>query len=290
MNGFRRRHGTPQLRVMAARLAPAALALAFVGGCGSGAPGSTTSTAERGAGAEVNSESAARGGLGARQSSRAGATPLGSVIGENATPAVAREEHRLPNPFLCSRDPVAFDLSKLHPGGGTPVGFAGAWDYAQDHSELPGFVVAYSGTMWGPAITARVGAVHPVANGVYSFMEVLPATVADTVSLDPRDPFHIRTEHPNQNFITAFGKLREREGFVVSDITVEGRLDQTCQYMRGVTVTMTLPRENVGQRFGATTVDEALGPMTVVTHSGGEPEAWSVTLTGDSLDNVMFKL
>jgi hypothetical protein len=295
MNGFPRRHGMPHERTASVRLAPAAFVL-FLGsvvGCGSNGAspsgsGSSASGTDRNAKSGAESESAAAHAAASRASASSGV--LSSVTENEEIPAVQPPEYRLPNPFLCSRDPVAFDLSLLHPAGGTPIGFTGAWSYAQAHSEVPGFMVAYSGTMWGPELTVRVGAVRPAAPGLYTFMASLPGSEVPSQGLNPRDPFLVRTDHLNHNFVTAFGKVKEREGFVISDIIVEGRLDQACQYLRGVVVKMTLPRQNVGQRFGGTTIDEALGPLTVDTDNDGEPDAWGVTLTGDSLDNVMFKL
>jgi hypothetical protein len=277
MNDSRRRQAT----LYAGSPLAAVLALALFAGCGGG--GSSSETATR----DVHTQGTAATG-GASQGSRSAPAETPTLSENDDRPAAP--EHRLPNPFLCSRDPVAFNLTALDPGPGTPLGFVAAWNYAKSRSVLPGFVVAYSGTMWGPAISAQVGAVYAKAPGVYSFMEALPPSAVDTVGLNPSDPFEVRTDHRNHNFITAFGSTRVREGFVVSDVTVEGRLDQTCQYLRNVRVHMTLPEGNIGQRFGGTMIDTALGPMTSESHGHGVKDGWEITLTGETLDNLMFQL
>jgi len=199
-------------------------------------------------------------------------------------------ETRLPVPFLCSRDPVAFDLSALSLGSDTPEAFRLAWGAVQSHTDVPGFVIAYSGTMWGPMITARVGAVKPVTNGLYAFETALVPSDADVLGAGRADPFHMRTDHTNRDFVVALGRVREREGFKISNITVDGRLDPLCQSLRHVFVQATLPRSNVGQMFGGRTIEASMGPMTVDTDRDGVPDAWQITLSGDSLNGLMFQL
>jgi hypothetical protein len=202
---------------------------------------------------------------------------------------VAPPSSRVPAAYLCTRDPVAFDLSQLTPVDPTATGFASAWAYARAESDIPGFVVTYSGTYSGPVIHASVGPVYPVADNIYSFMHVLPRGEPVEVRRDAADPFRMISSS-RQEFITAFGTVHDRQGFVVSAVTVDGRLDARCQSLRDVRVTMTLPKTNIGQRFGGTTMDEALGPMTEDTNGDGEPDSWSVTLAAHSLHNLMFRL
>jgi hypothetical protein len=122
-------------------------------------------------------------------------------------------------------------------------------------------------------------------------MRTLPGSSVVDIGLEQGDPFHVMTTHRSQNFVTAFGKPTQREGFVISDITVEGELDHECRSLRHVSVTMTLPRENnAAQRFGGWLLGDALGPTTVDSHHRGVPDAWSVTLVGESLDSMMFSL
>jgi hypothetical protein len=222
-----------------------------------------------------------------QRAARAQTLARNSAEEDEVTPVV---ESRLPVPFLCSRDPVAFDLSALSLGSDTPETFRLAWDAARAHTDVPGFVIAYSGTMWGPAITARVGAVKPVTNGLYAFETALVPSDADVLGAGRADPFHVRTDHTNRDFVVALGTVREREGFKISNITVDGRLDPLCQSLRNVFVQATLPGSNVGQRFGGHTIEAAMGPMTVDTDRDGVPDAWQITLSGDSLNSLMFQL
>jgi hypothetical protein len=200
-------------------------------------------------------------------------------------------EHPTRQQFLCYRDPVAFDLSKLHVGPGTPVGFAVPWTTAGRRSELPGLVVAYAGTKWGPELTVRVGSVRRVADGIYGFLNTMPGSQIATVGLNPNDQYLVETDHSDRNFIVAFGSTRSREGFVASGATVRGRLDSMCHHLRNVHVTLTLPvHNNLGQRFGDVILGDVLGAPTVDTDNDGKPDAWQVSLDGDYLDSMMFSL
>ncbi len=271
------RRGRTTLR---AGLLPATAALALLA-CGSPASSGSRATASSAA-PEVHA--AAQGGS---LTGRAQSRSVEVVDEETRSEPV---QHRLPAQFLCSRDPVAFDLTRLELGPGTPPGFAGAWNDVRAHSQLPGFVIAYSGTKWGPMITARVGSVIEPAQGLFRFMESLPTSELDVVGLNQRDPFQIHTEHRGREFVVAFGSREQRDAFVISDIIVDGRLDRGCQYLHHVVVTLTIPHRNAAQTFGGTTLGDVLGPMTVDTNQDGKPDAWGVMLTGDTLDNLMFSL
>jgi hypothetical protein len=271
-------------------LASVVCLLALAGGGGHASTSTSTESSER---RELRAPDPTPGVPRTQSDRAARATALarnaGSIAQEDdeAPPPV---ESRLPVPFLCSRDPVAFDLSRLSLAPNTPEGFRLAWDAVRSRTDVPGFVIAYSGTMWGPAITARVGAVKPVTNGLYAFEQALVPSDADVLGAGRADPFHVRTDHLNRDFVVAMGKVREREGFSISHITVDGRLDPLCQSLRNVAVDITLPHSNVGQEFGGRTIAEAMGPMTLDTDHDGEPDAWELQLTGDSLPSLMFQL
>jgi hypothetical protein len=201
-----------------------------------------------------------------------------------------REDHGA-LPFLCATDPVAFDLSALQPTRGTPPAFWYAWLYAQKSADVPGFVIAYTGTGSGPHVEARVGAVRPVGPGTYAFMKRLAPTDAETVSSDANDPFRVRSTNGHTPFLTAFGLAGQRQGFYVSSISVEGHLDYKCEYLRDVVVTMSLPADkNRGQRFGNSTVSEALGPVTLDTDGDRVADSWTVTMEARALDALKFRL
>ena len=259
----------------------ASLLLGLIVGCGSSG-GSSSSTSEARANAAPATEALA-------PVSRTTAAPREEVAHVVETDTLGAV-HGPSAPFLCSREPVAFDLSALDPEGDVPVGFAAAWLYAKQRTHLPGFVVAYSGTTTGPSLGVRVGAVRKVTTGIYTFMKTLPGTETAHVGLNAVDPYLVRSENLG-TFVTAFGTTEHREGFIVSGITVEGRLDETCRAMKHVRVTMTLPKENRGQHFGDQVLgEELLGRMTVDTDHDGNPDAWTIRLTGEYLDNMMFSL
>jgi hypothetical protein len=195
-----------------------------------------------------------------------------------------------PPVFACSRQPVAFDLSSLRPAATTPSLFWNAWKHANEHKEVPGFVVVYTGTMSGPIIEARVGAVYPVLPGVYSFMSSTPHTGPARATVDPGDPLHVRSYHTGLEFPTAFGTVRNREGFIIAGIDIEGRLDSECHNLLDVVVTMRLPKSNFGQRFGVQTVDEELGHMIEDYDLDGQVDSWIVTMTAPVLEAVKFQL
>ncbi len=190
--------------------------------------------------------------------------------------------------YMCTRDPVAFDLSSLQLAGGTPQIFASAWRIAKDRSQFPGFVVAYSGTMFGPELSVRVGAVRKVKEGIYAFMRTVSPGEVVHVGVEQADRYHVRTAHYG-NVVTAFGTQHQREGFVISSISIDGRLDETCRTFRQVHVSMTLPvKENEKQRFGGVILGDVLGTPTAIDHDG--KSAWRIELTGEQLDNMMFSL
>jgi hypothetical protein len=253
------------------------IGLAFLGltaACGSGA----TSPAE---GTRASNDNAAAP---VRESheTRTISVPVTTAAGTTLTPVEVNVTREAPPPFLCPRDPIAFDLSLLRPTDGTPVKFWYAWAYARRHQELPGFVITYYGTATGPFIEAQAGAVRPVRTSVYTFMDRLTPTYPERVDQDPSDPFRVTTTVGRTPFMTAFGAERQREGFFISSLTVQGHLDVQCQSLRDVVVTMKLPlAENRGQRFGNMTVDEALGPA--------EDGGWTIAMAAQSLDSLPFQ-
>jgi len=226
-------------------------------------------------------------------SGRRGELPAAANVAEDEAtipprpPEIADTRAR---PFLCQRDPVAFDLSALRPGPETPMGFAGAWDHARAVTTLPGLVVAYAGLSHGPELVVRVGAVRHDTPYIYTFMKTLPGAAPARIGLQSPDPFRITSDHQGQNFITAFGSTRDRDGFVVSGITIDAHLDRDCRALRNVYVRMTLPKQNATQHFGGVVLGEALGPMDFATDPHGVPDAWTVTLVGDYLNALSFSL
>jgi hypothetical protein len=275
-----------QTTLYAGGAVPVALAiLALLPGCGG--HGSSSEVSERRELRAADPADSTRARTQSDRAARAQAAAQTFAQDDEVAPPV---ETRLPVPFLCSRDPVAFDLSALSLGSDTPEAFRLAWGAVQSRTDVPGFVIAYSGTMWGPMITARVGAVKPVTNGLYAFETALVPSDADVLGAGRADPFHMRTDHANRDFVVALGRVREREGFRISNITVDGRLDPLCQSLRNVVVQATLPRSNVGQMFGGRTIEASMGPMTVDTDRDGVPDAWQITLSGDSLNGLMFQL
>jgi hypothetical protein len=272
MNDSRRHPTTVHARLL---LAPAVLALASCGSSGGGT--SSTSTSEPHENAQLTTQAAG---------------PLEHLApGEQLTRADESnpgDDRGYPaRPFFCSRDPVAFDLSRLNLAGGTPQGFAQAWTYARARSQLPGFVVAYSGTVAGPTLDVRVGAVRKVTNGIYAFMKTVTLTEVVHAGLEQFDPYHVRTQHRGM-FVTAFGDTHRREGFIVSSITVDGHLDEACRALHDIKVTMTLPLQNREQRFGDVLLGDVLGAPNTSDHEG--KEGWRIDLTGDYLENMMFSI
>jgi hypothetical protein len=194
-------------------------------------------------------------------------------------------------PYLCSRDPAAFDLSDLSLGSGTPVGFAVPWTTAKRRSKFPGLVVVYSGTATGPELTVRVGSVKKYADGIYTFTKTMPGSAITHKAYEEGDPFHVHTDHMSRDFIVSMGQVQEREGFVARDITVDGELDSMCSALRHVSVRMTVPADlNRKTRFGGVMLGAVMGPPTEDTDRDGKPDSWLVTLTGDHLKNMMFSL
>jgi hypothetical protein len=270
-------------------------ALAFLPACGSGAAPSSSSSSE---GAQASSAaktssvkklSADRSSAASRNSSSAAPRGLESFEGEDESDdAPVANGPRL---FLCMRDPVAFDLSELSPAGGTPTKFVEAWRQVRSHTDVPGFVAVLSGTRAGPDLKLQVGPVRQASAGAFGFMKSLPPSNPVVVGLYPEDLFHLRSPEIEGDFIAALGQRRNREGFVISNIKIDGQLDADCSYLKNVTVEMTLPASrNTNAVFGNRTVDEALGPVVVDSNHDGDPDSWVVTLTGPSLQAMDFKL
>jgi len=279
-------------RLVMARVAVLLVTGASALGCGSGggndSPSSSRGTTRSGStgGPNARTESSP---VGARVTSAAPSNGYNLVDDEARPPEPVEENHGRAG-FLCSRDPVAFDLSGLTAGESTPVRFGYAWAYAKQHSAMPGFVIAYSGTASGPPIHGQVGAVRVSHEGGYAFMRRLDPTPAEQVSSAPENPFHVMGGFGRSDIVTAFGTPEAREGFVISRITVDGTLDPQCNHLRNVVVTMILPGRNVGQHFGTMTIDEALGPFTEDTDLDGKADGWSVTMVARSLDALTFHL
>jgi hypothetical protein len=261
------------------------VALAFLTGCGSGASPSS------GAGARAtDSKEVAHDRSQGPVTSAASPRSESPVLDDNGLP-VQPPPQQPPGPFLCARDPIAFDLSLLFPAPETPDGFIQAWGEVRARTEIPGFVVVYSGVSKGPSIIVRVGAVRQATAGAFGFQRLLPPSDPVAMGLYPDDPFHFRSFNSRGDFVTALGKRRERDGFVVSKVLVDGRLDRGCEYLNDVTVELTLPGgRNMGQWFGGRTIDEALGPVNIDTDRDGKPDSWRVKLTGPSLTAMDFKL
>jgi len=264
----------PRQTVLRAGLLMAALG--SVAACGSGASPSTGGGKQSAGGSGPTLESSHVGPATAQ------------LFDDEAVPTPPDLRPR-PGPFVCMRDPVAFDLSKLKPVSDTPLPFWFAWVQAQARAEVPGFVVVYTGLATGPSIQQTVGAVSKAGPSTYRFMARQPPSMTEAVWQDPNDPLHIAGSNDARTFGTAFGPERERQGFYISTIRVEGHLDPTCQALHNVTVTMTLPKENEGQRFGNQSIEGALGPMSVDSDSDGHPDSWRVTMAAQSLDALMFR-
>jgi len=251
--------------------------------CGSGAAPSSEST-QRAAQGKVGVE-------GAPTRTHIGATgPARAEDDDNAASATSPAQPGA-TPFLCMRDPAAFDLSQLTVIDPSPAGFGQAWIHAKYEADVPGFVVVYTGTMTGPNVHATVGTVYQPRHDTWEFMTALPRSEEGYAApRDPADPFFVKSIHSNKKFITAFGQLRKREGFIISEITVEGHLDGACRRLKNVVVTMVLPKDNLTQVFGGRVLGEVMGPMTTDTDNDGVPDAWTVTAVGASLSPLNFAL
>jgi hypothetical protein len=232
-------------------------AAALTCGCGSSASPTVSERSNPGAIAQSTHEVASPSRM------------AGSVNLEGEQEAPVFVENRGKPAFLCAKDPVAFDLSQLRPTSTTPIKFWYSWVYARQKGDFPGFVVAFTGTATGPVVQGRVGAVHMGRGGFLEFSRKMLPTVAEPVWADPEERGHVVGSFGRSPFLTAFGSEQEREGFFLSNVRVEGLLDSNCQELRNVRVTLTLPHENLGQRFGNMTIDEALGKMTTDTDGDG---------------------
>ncbi len=278
MNDSRRR----QLRAARASLLVAALGL--TPSCGSSAsPSAAGGASQTQAAGTVDTES--RPG---RATARSAVRSFDPTSDDDESVPVVIAPHGQATAALCNRESVAFNLSALTPVDPTPAGFASAWRNAREQGDVPGFVVAYTDAFSGPP-HANVGPVYLSRNRTWSFMPALPTAGNETLERDPADPLHVKSTHSRERFVTAFGTINERSGFVVSRVTVEGRLDAMCRRLRDVVVTMTLPPENVNQRFAGFELRDALGPPMPGTGGDGIADGWTVKVVGDSLSPLNFQ-
>jgi len=253
-------------------------AAALTCGCGSSASPTVSERSNPGAIAQSTHEVASPSRM------------AGSVNLEGEQEAPVFVENRGKPAFLCAKDPVAFDLSQLRPTSTTPIKFWYSWVYARQKGDFPGFVVAFTGTATGPVVQGRVGAVHMGRGGFLEFSRKMLPTVAEPVWADPEERGHVVGSFGRSPFLTAFGSEQEREGFFLSNVRVEGLLDSNCQELRNVRVTLTLPHENLGQRFGNMSIDEALGKMTTDTDGDGVPDAWVVDMVAPKIESMAWRL